>query len=300
MTVTESKNNRTILPRYLPAPLPAIHPTPERDAFGSLKRVYSETKEVLQVPWMGVVTMALAHYPTFYDTLWQSFRPLYESRQFTDACRQLRDQVESNIDALGPRSLVNELLAAGYSHQELNDIRELLEVFSEGNMPYLIIASQARVLMEGLPLSNVQEVTPSQKAPEEKAAKLILMEEHHANEQLRELYREIKTTLGLPFVNTDYRALARWPHYLERAWQDLSPNIRSQSYRTITNDLHATALNVVVELPNPKLVDPLALSSAATKDSTHEEVLEVIRLFQYLLPGLVANIAYFRAQLKPL
>lgn len=300
MKATESNNNRTILPRYLPEPLPAIHPRPERDVSGSLKRVYSETKEVLQVPWMGVVTMALAHYSTFYDTLWQSFRPLYESRQFKDACRQLRDQVESDIEALSPRSLVNELLTAGYSTRELNEIRELLEVFSDGNMPYLLIASQARVLMEGLPLSTAQEVTPSQKTPVEKAAKLILMEEHHGNEQLRELYREIKTTLGLPFVNTDYRALARWPHYLERAWQDLSPNIPSQSYRTITGDLHATALNLVVELPNPKLVDSLTLSKAATKVSSHQEVLEVIRLFQYLLPGLVANIAYFRAQLKQL
>jgi len=37
---------------------------------------------------------------------------------------------------------------------------------------------------------------------------------------------------------------------------------------------------------------------ARMRDAPLEEVLQMSRLFQWLLPGLVTNIAYFRAQLE--
>lgn len=298
MTQGKTAHMHAKLARQLPEPLPAIHPVPERDATGPLKRTYSETRETLQVPWMGVVTMALAHYSRFYDTLWQGLKPLYQSREFTDACQRLREQVETAIDDLRPKPLENDLLKQGYSKRELNEIRELIEIFSHGNAPYLLIASQARLLLEGHPLSTDQTMTPSRPVAASEVSELILLEEHHGNNELRDLYRRIKTTLGLPFVNTDYRALARWPSYLELAWQNLSAHIHSEAYSKITYGVHATALQLATELPNPGALQPIQLSEAAEKDASHHEVLEVARLFQYLLPGLMANIAFFRAQLE--
>jgi hypothetical protein len=40
------------------------------------------------------------------------------------------------------------------------------------------------------------------------------------------------------------------------------------------------------------------LRAAAGRDASVAENLQVSRLFQWLLPGLVTNIAYLRAQLK--
>ena len=78
------------LPRLRPSPLPSINPVPEYLADDALKRVYEETKLTLQVPWMGVVTMAFAHYPSFFDTLWGGLSQLAGSREFVEACRALR------------------------------------------------------------------------------------------------------------------------------------------------------------------------------------------------------------------
>jgi hypothetical protein len=49
------------LPRLLPEPLPPARYVPEYRAEGELKESYEDIKRVLQVPWMGVVTMAYAH-----------------------------------------------------------------------------------------------------------------------------------------------------------------------------------------------------------------------------------------------
>lgn len=63
-------------PRLKPTPLPAIAPVPEDVAEGRLKAVYESTKRGLGVPWMGVVAMAFARYPTFYEVLWSGLEPI--------------------------------------------------------------------------------------------------------------------------------------------------------------------------------------------------------------------------------
>lgn len=55
---------------------------------------------------------------------------------------------------------------------------------------------------------------------------------------------------------------------------------------------------VAEELPNPGSLSAEALRRAAEKDAAPEEVLQVCRLFQWLLPGLITNVAYFRYQLE--
>ena len=84
-----------ILERIKPDPIPEIHPMPEYLAEGQRARWYEEAQQVLQVPWMGVVTMAYSHYPTFFGELWRGLRPLCQSRSFVEAFMSLRDYVES-------------------------------------------------------------------------------------------------------------------------------------------------------------------------------------------------------------
>ncbi|OIQ77440.1 (R)-2-haloacid dehalogenase [mine drainage metagenome] len=124
------------------------------------------------------------------------------------------------------------------------------------------------------------------------------MEEHHADAPTRALYADVQLTLGLPFVNTDYRALARWPSYFDAAWRPLASRVRSDAYRQICAELHADVLaRVAHALPNPAALRGAALREAAAADAPLDEVLAVARLFQWLLPGLVANVAFLRAQL---
>ena len=71
----------TVIERIYPDPIPVIHPLPEYRVTGQRAIWYAETKEVLQVPWMGVVTMAYSHYPNFFGELWRGLKPLCKSRQ---------------------------------------------------------------------------------------------------------------------------------------------------------------------------------------------------------------------------
>ena len=294
----------SVLARRKPDPIPAIHPVPEYLAGTELRALYEDTKAILQVPWMGVVTMALASYPTFYATLWNGLRELAVSNEFVTASATLRSVAESSATRLRLTDLTGSLGEAGYAARELEEIRALIEVFSHGNMPYLMIATAARLLLEGHSLSEERTVSPYTKRQGlSGASRLVLMEPHHADAPTRAVFEEIKRRLGLPFVNTDYRALARWPSYFALAWRDLKTAIDAPEYETLASSVHDAAVSGVLSLPNPGRLAPVELISAAERDASLEEIRDVVRLFQWLLPGLVINVAgksfLFRMQAAP-
>ncbi|MEO1459259.1 MAG: halocarboxylic acid dehydrogenase DehI family protein, partial [Pseudomonadota bacterium] len=286
------------LPRLKPDPVPAIHPVAERAADEALRAVYEDTKAVLQVPWMGVVTMAFAQYPRFYAALWQGLRPLCESRDFVDASAALRAEAEA---AAAPMAAPMPEAARAYlagAPEAAAEIRRTVEIFSHGNMPYLLIASIARLLLEGQGFGHrgVAQPRAGLHGPAATGA-LVLVEPEEADAETAALYADIRATLGLPFVNTDYRALARWPGYFPAAWSALRPAIAEPGYEAALARVHARALALADALPNPEALGAEALQEAAVQDASLEEVRAVVRLFQWLLPGLVVNVAVFRHQL---
>ncbi len=289
-----------ILERRRPDPIPAIHPMPEYLASGQRAEWYQDTKEVLQVPWMGVVTMAYAHYPAFFGELWRGLKPLCQSRPFVAACRDLRDTVESRTTELNPTSLVEALASMGYAPREINAIRQMNTVFSHGNQLYVLIATIARHLLELGDMQGKADAEPfdERHAPDIKVP-FVLMEPHHADEPTQVVYEDIKTTLQLPFVNTDYRAFARWPSYFALAWNDLRDKVGTSLHEEITRTCHDRAAKLAAEeLPNPGDLSSKALRQAAKADASLDEIIQVCRLFQWLIPGLITNVAYFRHQLE--
>lgn len=288
------------LERRPPKTLPAIHPEPEYRVTGQRAQWYSDMKSVFQVPWMGVVTMAFAHYPHFFETLWNGLRPLAQSKPFIEACLAFRSQTERRARDLEPGLIVRRLAAIGYAPREIAQIRATIEVFSHGNFPYLLTATAARRLLEGYQAGAGTEA-PLFEGRHAPAADVpfVLMEIHHADHDTRAVYDDIKHTLGLPFVNTDYRALARWPSYFALAWRDLKPVVSASEYGSICTEVHVHADRLMGEvLPNPGKLTANALREAANHDGKADEILQVVRLFQWLLPGLVTNVAFLRAQLE--
>ncbi len=289
-----------ILERLRPDPIPAIHPLPEYLVSGQRAAWYEDTKQVLQVPWMGVVTMAYTHYPTFFGELWRGLRPLCQSRPFVEAFMALRDTVESQTAQLNPASLIEPLAAMGYAAREIDAIRQMNTVFSHGNQLYVLIASIARHLLEIGDMAGSADATPfNRRHAPDITVPFMLMEYHHADEPTRLVYEDIKATLQLPFVNTDYRAFARWPSYFALAWNDLRDSVGTPLHEKITRACHDRAAGLVAEeLPNPGGLSSNALRQAAKADASLDEIIQVCRLFQWLIPGLITNVAYCRHQLE--
>lgn len=284
--------------RFPPDPVPAIRPLPEYLAEGRTKARYEDMKQVFQVPWMGVVTMALAHYPTLFDTFWEGLRELSASVPFVEASRGLRSRVEEEVAGLAPPPIAGRLREAGYGPREIDDIRAMVEVFSHGNHAYLPLIALVALLLEGEEPRGGGDAPPfvGRHGPAGDSP-FVLMEYHHADAPTRAVYDDIRATLGLPFVNTDYRAFARWPSWFAMAWRDLRPHPGSDPHEAICRAVHDRAFAAALALPNPAGLRAVDLIQAAETDAGIDELRQVARLFYWLIPGLVTNVAFIRHQL---
>ena len=284
--------------RIKPNPIPAVYPVWEFEAKGSLLATDEEYKRAMQVPWVGVVTMAYAHYQAFFDTWWKALEPVCSTQIYIDTALALRDDLERRISKLSPPPIINRLSELGYSEREIKDIQNMIDVITHGNFIQIPAVFAARILLEGGELLGGREIGAPAKARKlQVETPLVLMEPHHGLGDLKTLYDDVKTTLDLPFVNTDYRCFARWPSYFDLAWADLREHIATPHYEAFVLSVHEAIFEATSNLPNPEDITSKMVKVAVEKEASVEEVLNTTRLFTWLIPGLVTNVAFFRAQL---
>ena len=272
---------------------------PEYLAKGRLKETYDKTKQVFNVPWMGVVAMAFSHYPNFYNSIFSYMKPLSKSREFNYLCKNLVIMSKKSALKLKPKSILDKLEKKGYNNLEVTNILNVNNIFTKGNMPYLILATLSRIFLEKGDLRNNNKFSINDlEVTNANMSQLILVEEHHAEKEIKAVYNSIKKNLGLPFINTDYRAFARWSSYFSIAWKSFLPSLHKKQYDIEVLKIHDYVVKNVLLLPNPKEINHQQIIFAANKDKKLSEIKKVVKLFQWLLPGLILNVAFMREQLK--
>jgi hypothetical protein len=78
-----------------------------------------------------------------------------------------------------------------------------------------------------------------------------MIPEQEASGEIRQLYGDIKETLGLPFVNSDYEALAKWPSFFVPAWRDAKAWRRREEYGRLQQQLASMAGSAAQQALNP-------------------------------------------------
>jgi hypothetical protein len=277
-----------------------VRPVPEHLADPALTAVYQDLKSTLAVPWVGVITQAVAHYRPFFIEAWKRFQPSARTYYFERHCDAIRLTAWEEMAAafeIKPQS--PHLTALGYSKRELGEIRATLDIFDYGNPKYLVLATAIKEsLCRGCRLGGRQGPDPRDAMPRAPISQTgpipVMVEEHHALSGLKAVYEDIKATLELPFVNSDYKAMARWPSYLALAWDELKPCVRTAEYQRIRQAIHEQALSAVESLPHEYFMDQAAALEAEHSEAEIQELVKVISLFQWLLSGLILNVTHFK------
>ena len=156
----------------------------------------------------------------------------------------------------------------GYAPREIDTIKETIEVFSHGNFLYTFLATLSRLALEleAFPVQSDADQFQQVHAPNVRVP-FVLMEEHHVDDQTKVVYASIRRRLGLPFLNTDYRCLARWPTYFQLVCGDLARNVGTDKYETIITNLHDRFVEEAMKLPNSTGTTAQDLKEAANRSA---------------------------------
>lgn len=262
-------------------------PVDEYQAHGETERIYHQIRQTLRVTGVNLNFRTWAGFEHFFPAMWDAVQPNLDTRIFEDAADQIRSEAVDAADAL---SRIGALTEADLGESQAFQVRAALDLYHYVNPKLLVLTSGVRLALEGEPMGQpgsagselVERGAPAGMYPME------MVDEDPDDKQVEAVFRDIKKTLGLSQINSDYRTLALWPDYLEAGWKGLKPVVKSDEYRQAADALRERSRTLARRLPHP-----IALSreqvEALGEDAN--EVMQTTEQFEQLLPGLILNIA---------
>lgn len=259
----------------------------ENDASGSVARIYHQIRQSLRVNGVNLNFRTLAAHPAFFEAAWDAMLPNVETRAFEEAADAIRRAAAEVADRLGRLDAAHAVALGGSQQYQ---IRKALELYRYINPKLLVFMSAVRLALHGEPVGGAAtaEVELIARGVPAGMAAMEMVSEPPQEERLRALFEDIRRTLSLPAINSDYRTLALWPDYLEVVWQRLKPLVGRDDYHQAAETLRRRARELARALPYRVELLP-ARVAALSEDE--DEISRTLDTFERLLPPLIVNMA---------
>ena len=262
-------------------------PIPEHEACDETARIYHEIRQTLRVSGVNLNFRTWAGFPRFFPVMWSAMQPIAASQAFESGADRVRAHAAALAGELPPLQI-----EATVGESQRFQIQSALALYHYINPKLLVFTILVRRGLAGeasTAASSGTELGPRVPfgAPRRMAA-MEMVDESPADRRLRRLFRDIKTTMRLSSINSDYRTLALWPDYLEPVWVSLKRVVRTDEYRQAAHVLVQEAASVADRFPAPVNLDLRRLKG---RGDNMTAVLDVTTRFERLLPPLILNIA---------
>jgi hypothetical protein len=178
-------------------------------------------------------------------------------------------------------------------------MREIVELFTNVNPKLAILAAAVEAALRGMPIGGIGTKGPHRerevKRPQEfRGVRVSLVEERDAPPRVRAIYEDMRATLGLPFIETEYRAMASYPDWLEVWWRDCKPCSEGDQYRRLSAELARAAAEAAKLLPHRLYLSDALLESCEIDATQRADLQRNTAVFAQTLPGLMINLEIAR------
>lgn len=272
----------------------------EEDVSDAVRECFDEITASLGFALVNVIFRAFAKYPRFLRLQWDFLRSNALTQDFFDKTEVIRRQAQLNIRehfTVGDHRA--ELRMRGSSDTTVKEIKAVLDFFLYCDPFLLLMASalQCSLADQPLPGKPWAHLLPHYTHPT-RVQEVKLVELEDAPPNIHAVYRDIMKVTGAPFVASDYRALGRWPEYLELAWEEWQKKIPTPTYQREVKKLNELAVALALDLPFPFAINVGTLKQAGFTPVQISDILATVDLFQGFVPGLITTIAAFKTGLE--
>ncbi len=261
------------------------------------REVLSDIRQTLGLPLLTIFYPALAAYPEFLRLHWAMMRPAVSTGNFFACGDRLRaDAYTRAHNYLRIPDLCSRLEDASLSQAARQELASALDLFHYSN-PLLLLLFAAQIqALEG-PVGENKETVRRPPLPIFSEKPLLVIEEN-ASAAVRRRYDEIRRVLDLPYVNSAFAAMARYPDFLQLYWELLKSILQSPVYQQAEYAIRDSAWNLARELPGPMELSIDQLLEAGMKQEDISSVARILDLFVRNLSGMVINVAIAKIALE--
>lgn len=269
----------------------------EADATGRTHEIYEEIKSALGVPHVNLIFQAYGACPRFLEFMWTMMRPVVETQEFFDTANRLGAEAYTcTHNYFSVPDLCQEIREIHFSNGAQHELTGVVDLFHYNNPLLLLIAAVQMQSFEDGP-SHPRRANAGATHPVF-TERPIRITEDAAPPPIRRIYEDMKRTLGVPYINTDYQSFARWPDFLSVYWNALKPALTSPLYSESKHAIRESALAHAGEMPN---APQLSIDQAQEFGIDHAEMTVATHIteeFLDTLSGLLLNVAFAKISLE--
>jgi hypothetical protein len=264
-----------------------------------VREAFRDIKNALRVPIVTLLFQAWAAVPRFLDLTWRRLRPNVLTVEFAELATKVGNHVRAQTASWHIADHAAQLRSRAVSEAEIARMREIIELFAEVNPKLAILATAVEAALGGHPVGGIGTAGPHREEERERprefrGVRFSLVEEREAPPRVRAIYEDMRTTLRLPFIETEYKAMASYPDWLEVWWRDCKPKVSEPTYDLLARGIGAAALDASKSLPHGLFLSDDLLLSHDIDEAKRADLRRVTATFVRLLPGLIINVELAR------
>src|SRR3954471_20627052 len=268
----------------------------ETDADRPTIEIYELVTRKMRVGRVPLLFKALAAEKALVPC-WNALRPAIRVRAFEEAADDLRTRAARAAVDLGCPLIETQLEWAGYDVDQIDEIRGQVDIFHYLDAKLLMAVAVLSGAMDGGVGGVARGARAEQRVPRgvpQDMDHIELVPDEVNNGSPGKTFRSIRSHLGLGLVPDDFRALGRWPKYLELAWADARKRDADPRAKDALAGLLGQADDAAAQLPIGVNVTGDALRAAGADP---ERVKTILERFRKAMPWLVLDLALFKVQL---
>ena len=270
---------------------------PESQAEGRVFEIYQEIKPALGVPHVNLLFQAYGAYPNFLELHWHAIRNVLQTAEFFQFAERLRAEAYTRAhNYFAVPDFCEEVKEMQLTQGARQELTEIVELFHYNNpLLLLIVAAQIQALDEA-PIAQRQSSGPAVHPVFEQ--KPCSVPEDRATERVKRVYEDIKRTLGLNFINSDYRAFGRFPDFLEAYWEAMKPALALAIYSEHKRKLKESAFILANELPSAPQLSIQEMQESGLEEQEITDIVRITEQFLDLISGLILNVCFAKIGLE--
>jgi len=270
---------------------------PEAAADEGTAAIFADLKQALGLAFLPLFYGALGAYPGFLQMHWKLLGPVARSRELRESADRLRadayTRAHNYFRIPDLCASLPELKLSEGARQELTAVMEFFN--SRDGMLLLLFSAQLQALEAPVGRADPPTAAGPPAAGDDPP---VLVLEENAPAAVRRLYGEIRRELDLPYINSEYQALARWPDFLSVSWELLKSLRQSPLYGECEYRVRETGWSLARELPGPLELSLEQLTEAGMAQDDIASVGRILELFVKNLSGLVLDLAIDKIALE--
>ncbi|MFP6889583.1 MAG: halocarboxylic acid dehydrogenase DehI family protein [Nitrospinota bacterium] len=272
----------------------------ERASSGRVADIYEDIKQTLRTTQVNLIYRTLSVHEAYFAAAWEALRPNASITYFERCADSLRMRMTPPMPEDVPD--FEEVLEeeCGYSEEQIVGIDQILDAYNYINPKNLILVDALRGALGGLKIGGVkpgfdEDLDPLPRAPYPAMAVPELIQPEEASGEIAEIFERIQSESGVRGVPSVWRALARYPEFVSRAWAFVREEQKKKGFEITVSLSQGAAGAAAQEFPHPVELSRDQVGELGCSDEEIDLIEKKLDHFIHLIPQTNVSILLMKA-----